>query len=47
MELQNDFGSITLGKKANIIITKEIPSLDYIPYSFGENKVEQVLLFKS
>ena len=47
MELQNDFGSITLGKKANIIIAKEIPSLDYIPYSFGENKVEQVLLFKS
>lgn len=45
MELQNDLGSITLGKKANIIITKEIPSLDYIPYSFGENKVEQVILF--
>jgi imidazolonepropionase len=45
MELGNVLGSITVGKKANIIITKEIPSLDYIPYSFGENIVEQTLLF--
>ncbi|MDG1914333.1 MAG: imidazolonepropionase [Crocinitomix sp.] len=45
MELGEELGSITVGKKANIIITKEIPSLDYIPYSFGENIVEQTLLF--
>ncbi len=45
MELSEELGSITVGKKANIIITKEIPSLDYIPYSFGENIVEQTLLF--
>jgi len=45
MELGQELGSITLGKKANIIITKEIPSLDYIPYSFGENKVERTILF--
>lgn len=45
MELGEELGSITVGKKANIIITKEIPSLDYIPYSFGENVVDQVLLF--
>lgn len=45
MELGHELGSITLGKKANIIITKEISSLDYIPYSFGENKVERIILF--
>jgi len=45
MELGHELGSITLGKKANIIITKEIPSLNYIPYSFGENKVERTILF--
>jgi imidazolonepropionase len=45
MELNDELGSITLGKKANIIITKKIPSLAYIPYAFGENCVEQTLLF--
>lgn len=45
MEFGNELGSITLGKKANLIITKEIPSIDYIPYSFGENIVEETLLF--
>jgi len=46
MELGKELGSITLGKKANLIITKEMPSFDYMAYSFGENCVEQVLLFK-
>jgi imidazolonepropionase len=46
MEIANELGSITLGKKANLIITKEIPSLNYIPYSFGENCVERTILFK-
>ncbi len=45
MELDQDLGSITVGKKANIIITKKIPSLDYIPYAFGENCVEKTILF--
>ena len=45
MELNDSLGSITIGKKANIIITKPIPSLAYIPYAFGENCVEQTLLF--
>ena len=44
MELGETHGSITLGKKANLIITKEIPSLNYIPYSFGENCVERMIL---
>lgn len=46
MELGDELGSITIGKKANLIITKAIPSLDYIPYSFGENIVEQTIISK-
>ncbi len=45
MELADELGSITIGKKANIIITKEIPNLAYIPYSFGENCAEKTILF--
>ncbi|MCB9225384.1 MAG: imidazolonepropionase [Crocinitomicaceae bacterium] len=46
MELGNELGSITVGKKANVVITKEIPSLNFIPYAFGEDVVEQTILFK-
>ena len=46
MELGHELGSITVGKKANLIITKKIPSFNYMPYSFGENCVEQTLVFK-
>ena len=35
MELQNEAGSITVGKKANLIFTKPVPSLAYLPYAFG------------
>jgi imidazolonepropionase len=44
MHREEELGSIAPGKTASIIITKEIPSLAYIPYSFGENKVEKVIL---
>jgi imidazolonepropionase len=44
MELQQEVGSITAGKKANLIFTKPIPSLAYIPYSFGTNLVDKVML---
>jgi imidazolonepropionase len=44
MELSTTHGTISLGKKPGIILTKEIPSLAYIPYSFGENLVEQVYI---
>lgn len=44
MQVQNLVGSITVGKKANIIILKDIPSLAYIPYAFGQNKVDKVIL---
>ncbi|MEN8787166.1 MAG: imidazolonepropionase [Flavobacteriales bacterium] len=44
MGISDSHGSITVGKKANIIITKEISSYNYIPYAFGGNHVERVLL---
>jgi imidazolonepropionase len=44
MELENEVGSITVGKKANLIFTKPIPSLAYIPYSFGSNLIDKVMI---
>jgi len=44
MGLLNNYGSITIGKKANFVITKEIPSLAYLPYAFGSNLIEQVYI---
>jgi imidazolonepropionase len=44
MELQNEVGSITIGKKANLIFTKTIPSVAYIPYSFGSNLIDKVMI---
>ncbi|CAG0880295.1 unnamed protein product [Darwinula stevensoni] len=44
MELEHLVGSIEPGKRANVIITKPIPSLAYIPYAFGEDVVEEVVI---
>ncbi len=44
MELQDELGSITVGKKANLIFTKPIPSLAYLPYSFGSNHIDKVMI---
>ena len=44
MGVQNETGSITIGKKANLIFTKPIPSLAYLPYSFGSNLIAKVML---
>ena len=44
MELQNEVGSITVGKMANLIFTKPIPSLAYLPYSFGSNLIDRVMI---
>ena len=44
MELQNDVGSITAGKLANLIVTQSIPSLSFLPYAFGSNLIDQVML---
>lgn len=34
MDVDDMLGGITVGKQANIILTKEIPSIDFIPYAF-------------
>ena len=44
MELEDQVGSISKGKNANIMITKEIPSLGYLPYSFGSDNIDQVII---
>lgn len=44
MGVSDELGSITKGKKANFYLTKEIPTYEYMPYSFGNNKVEKVFL---
>ena len=44
MELQHEVGSITIGKNANLIFTKPIPSLAYLPYSFGSNLIDKVMI---
>jgi imidazolonepropionase len=44
LELGESHGSVARGKVANLIITKPIPSLDYMVYSFGSNHVDKVIL---
>ncbi|MFD2921719.1 imidazolonepropionase [Terrimonas rubra] len=44
MEVQHTHGSIAIGKKANIILTKPIPGLAYLPYAFGANNIQQVFI---
>lgn len=44
MELSDTHGSITRGKKANFILTKNIPSYAFLPYAFGTNSIETVYL---
>jgi imidazolonepropionase len=42
--LLNSHGSITKGKVANFFITKPMPSLAYLPYAFGDNQINSVVL---
>jgi imidazolonepropionase len=42
--VENQLGSIAIGKKASFIITKEMPSLAYFPYSFGSNLIDTVIV---
>jgi imidazolonepropionase len=44
MGLSESHGSITVGKKANLFITKKMPSYEYMPYAYGSNLVETVIL---
>ena len=42
MELENEVGSLEVGKRANIIITKKMDSLNFIPYNFSYQNIEKV-----
>jgi len=44
MGVSEELGSIAIGKLANIFITKPIPSIEFLPYAFGSNKVDSVIL---
>ena len=44
MGLSSEVGSISIGKQANLILTKNIPSYAFIPYSFGNPAIEKVYL---
>jgi imidazolonepropionase len=44
MGISETHGSITIGKKANLIITKPIPSYYQLPYAFGSNLIDTVIL---
>lgn len=44
MGVSDILGTIAVGKKANLFITKPIPSIEFMPYSFGSNKVDRVIL---
>ena len=44
MGVEKELGSVCVGKKANLFITKVIPSYAYLPYSFGHNVIDRVLI---
>ncbi|TXT34217.1 MAG: imidazolonepropionase [Chitinophagaceae bacterium] len=44
MELGNEVGSISVGKKANLIFTQIIPSINFLPYAFGSNLIDRVMI---
>lgn len=44
LEMSDQLGTIAKGKKANLIVTREMPSYSYIPYDFGNNPVEKMIL---
>ncbi|MEO7444457.1 MAG: imidazolonepropionase [Ferruginibacter sp.] len=44
MEVADSAGSIAIDKRADLIVTKEIPSVDYLPYAFGEYHIARVMI---
>ncbi len=44
MGISETNGSITIGKKANLIISKEVTSFYQLPYAFGTDLIEAVLI---
>ena len=44
MGLEQTHGSITRGKMANLIVTKPLPGINFIPYAFGSKLISKVIL---
>ena len=44
MGISETHGSIARGKAANVFITKEIPSIEFLPYAFGSNLIDTIIL---
>ena len=42
--LSADRGAISVGRRADLVVSKPVPSLAYLPYSFGEELVEQTII---
>jgi imidazolonepropionase len=42
MNLEHEAGTIAVGKRASVILTNPIPSLDYLLYAFGRNVLKNV-----
>lgn len=42
--LSGDRGAISVGRRADLVVSKPVPSLAYLPYSFGEELVESVII---
>lgn len=44
MRLEHELGGLTIGKRASLIITREVPSLAYLPYAFGADHIDTVII---
>ena len=44
MEVENETGSLEVGKRSNIILTNPMDSLDFFPYNFGNNNIEKAFI---
>lgn len=44
MEVENECGKILPGRDANVLLTKKIPSPEYIPYHFGESAIDAIFV---
>lgn len=44
MGIEDSYGSIARGKVANLFITSEVPGIEYLPYAYGSNLIETVIL---
>ena len=44
MGVMDEAGSLAKGKRANLFITRKMPSLAYLPYAFGSDLIETVII---